>query len=38
MSIGASSLYIFKKIKEFNEKVNNVIDINLLYKKHKDYI
>jgi geranylgeranyl pyrophosphate synthase len=34
MSIGATNLYIFRKMNDFNDKIKKVIDINDLYKKH----
>lgn len=34
MSIGATNLYIFDKIYDFNNKINKVININELYEKY----
>jgi geranylgeranyl diphosphate synthase, type III len=34
MSIGASSLYIFKRIRNFYEKINSIINFDDLYEKH----
>lgn len=35
MSIGASSLYIFKMIKEFKKRINKTVDFTLLFDKYQ---
>ena len=37
MSIGAASLFIFKKLKEYNHQVLNIIDYDIFKKKKKEY-
>ena len=37
MSIGAASLFIFKKLKEYNHKVLSIIDYDIFKKKKNEY-
>ena len=37
MSIGAASLFIFKKLKEYSHRVINIIDHDIFKKKKKEY-
>jgi geranylgeranyl diphosphate synthase, type III len=37
MSIGAASLFIFKKLKEYNHQVLSIIDYDIFKKKKKEY-
>jgi geranylgeranyl diphosphate synthase type 3 len=37
MSIGAASLFIFKKLNEYNHQVLNIIDYDIFKKKKKEY-
>lgn len=37
MSIGAASLFIFKKLKEYNHQILNIIDYDIFRKKNKEY-